>query len=268
MLSKTQTLKGYVLSCTDGEIGKVEEFYFDDDYWTIRYLVADTDNWLGDQQVLISPYAIGAVHAEDRRIDIDLTKNQIEASPPLNSDKPVSRRFEEDYFGYYGWPRYWGGPYVKGSYPRVAGDQKNRATSTEAEKDWDPHLRSTRDAIGHTIEATDGNIGHVEDFIVDVETWKIRYLIADTRNLWPGKKVLIATRWIERLSWAESKVYVDLHRDAVEHSPSYTDEAILTRDYEIGLHRHYDRQGYWVASPAAHGHAEEEKRGRPGRYSP
>lgn len=101
MLRKVSALAGYALGSIDGDIGKVEEFFFDDDYWTIRYFVADTGNWLGDRQVLISPYALGAVHVEDRRIDIELTRGQIEGSPPLNADKPVSRRFEEDYYGYY-----------------------------------------------------------------------------------------------------------------------------------------------------------------------
>ena len=114
MLNKAKTLKGYKLDSLDGEIGKVKEFYFDDQHWTIRYLVADTGNWLTGRQVLISPYALVAVNKEEQHIAIDLTKKQIEDSPSLNSDKPVSRQFEEAYYGYYGWPMYWGGPYMWG----------------------------------------------------------------------------------------------------------------------------------------------------------
>jgi uncharacterized protein YrrD len=106
MLSKAKTLKGYKLNSLDGEIGKVKEFYFDDRHWTIRYLVADTGNWLTGRQVLISPYALVAVSKEEQHITIDLTKKQIEASPSLNSDKPVSRQFEQAYYGYYGYPMY------------------------------------------------------------------------------------------------------------------------------------------------------------------
>src|SRR5665811_1149696 len=117
MLNKIKTLKGYKLHSLDGEIGKVEEFYFDDLHWTIRYLIADKGNWLMGRQVLISPYALIAVNKEEQFITIDLTKKQIEDSPSLDSDKPVSRQFEETYYNYYEWPIYWGGPFVWGPYP-------------------------------------------------------------------------------------------------------------------------------------------------------
>jgi hypothetical protein len=246
MLSKAKTLKGYKMDSLDGEIGKVKEFYFDDRHWTIRYLVADTGNWLTGRQVLISPYALGAVVREEQHITIDLTKKEIEDSPSLNSDKPVSRQFEEAYYGYYGLPVYWGGPYMWGAYPYVVRDREKWKEFTQGEKAWDPHLRSTYDVSGHHIQALDGELGHVQDFIIDDETWAIRYLIVDTHNWWPGKKVLVSPQWIERVSWGESKVFVNLSRETIKQSPEYTEESLLTRDYEIGLHRHYNRQGYWI----------------------
>jgi hypothetical protein len=246
MLIKAKTLKGYKLDSLDGEIGKVNEFYFDDQYWTIRYLVADTGNWLMDRQVLISPYALVAVNKEEQHIAIDLTKKQIKASPSLNSDKPVSRQFEEAYYGYYGWPMYFGGPNMWGSYANIVRDPEKWRESIRAEKaSWDPHLRSTQDVSGHHIQASDGEIGHVEDFIIDNETWAIRYLIIDTRNWWPGKKVLISPQWIERVSWDESKVFINLPRETIRQSPEYTEESLMTRDYEGRLHQHYNRQVYW-----------------------
>jgi hypothetical protein len=118
--------------------------------------------------------------------------------------------------------------------------------SPQGKNKWDHHLRSTHDVSGHDVQAEDGEIGHVDDFIIDDETWAIRYLIIDTQNLWPGKKVLISPQWIKRVSWDELKVYVNLTREAIKQSPEYTEELLLTRDYEAGLHKHYDRQGYWV----------------------
>ncbi|MGD0883540.1 MAG: PRC-barrel domain-containing protein [Thermodesulfovibrionales bacterium] len=256
MLNKAKTLKGYSLQNTDGEtMGKVKEFYFDDHHWTIRYLVADTGNWLTGRQVLISPYALVAVNSDTHDIVTDLTKKQIEDSPSLNSDKPVSRQFEETYYGYYGWPPYWGGPYMWGYYPYIVRDREKWREAHQGEKAWDPHLRSTHDVSGHHIQASDGVIGHIEDFIIDDETWAIRYLIIDTRNWWPGKKVLVSPQWIERVSWQESKVFVNLSRETIKHSPEYTEESLLTRDYEAMLHRHYNRQGYWVDEPAAKEHS-------------
>ena len=111
---------------------------------------------------------------------------------------------------------------------------------------WDSHLRSTHDVHGHHVQALDGKIGHVDDFIIDDDTWAIRYLIVDTQNWWPGKKVLISPKWIERVSWDEAKIFVNLSREKIKESLEYKDEAPLTRDYEIGLHQHYNRQGYWI----------------------
>jgi len=246
MLNKAKILKGYTLHSLDGEIGNVKEFYFDDRHWVIRYLVADTGNWLTGRQVLISPYAMAAMNKEKQYIAVDLTKKQIEDSPSLNSDKPVSRQFEEAYYGYYGWPMYWDGIEMWGYYPYIMRNPEKLGQSTHGAKAWDPNLRSTHDVSGHNIQAADGEIGHVDDFIIDDETWAIRYLIIDTRNWWPGKKVLISPRWIDSISWSESKVFVNLLRETIRQSPEYTEESLLTRDYETGLHRHYQRQGYWV----------------------
>jgi sporulation protein YlmC with PRC-barrel domain len=251
MLIKAKTLTSYKLQSLDGEIGKVKEFYFDDRYWVVRYLVADTGGWLTGRQVLISPYALITASKEGQHITIDLTKKQIEDSPPLSSDKPVSQQFEVSYYGYYGWPTYWGGSLMWGPYAYIAHDREEWREPTKDERAWDPHLRSTHDVSGYHIQAEDGEIGHVEDFVIDDETWAIRYLIVDTRNWWPGNKVLISPKWIERVSWDESKVFVNLSRETIKQAPEYTEESLLTRDYETGLHRHYNRQGYWVDEPVA-----------------
>jgi uncharacterized protein YrrD len=249
MLIKARALKDYKLHSRDGEIGRVKEFYFDDYHWTIRYLVVDTGNWLAGRQVLISPHALGSVNKEERSVSVDLTKQQIEDSPPLDRHKPVSRQFEESYYGYYGWPAYWYGSFTWGTTPDIVRNRQERRESVKREKGRDPHLRSTKYVSGYYVKATDGEIGHVDDFIIDDETWAIRYLVIDTGNWWPGKRVLISPRWIERVSWDDSSVFVKVLRDAVKQSPEYTEESLLTRDYETGLHRHYNRQGYWVGEP-------------------
>jgi hypothetical protein len=234
------------LNGLDGEIGKVKEFYFDDQHWAVRYLVADTGNWLSGRQVLISPYALVSVDKKAEHIDINLTKKQIEDSPSLDSDMPVTRQFEESYYGYYKWPMYWGGPYMWGYYPYIVREQKKWKESTQGEKAWDPHLRSTQNVTGYHIQAEDGEIGHVGDFIIDDETWAIRYLVIDTKNWWPGKEVLISPQWIKRVSWTESKVFVNHSREMIKQSPEYLEAFDLTRDYETRLYRHYDHQGYWT----------------------
>jgi uncharacterized protein YrrD len=256
MLSKANTLTGYKLESLDGEIGTVKDFYFDDHYWTIRYLVADTGEWLVSRQVLISPHSLTGVDRDQGSIAVKLTKTEIEHSPSLNRDKPVSRQFEQEYSVFFGSPMYWGFP----------NDPRAKAESGEpAKKRGDPDLRSTHDVSGHHVEAVDGEIGHVDDFIIDDETWAIRYLTIDTKDWLPGKKVLISPKWIERVSWSEKQVVVGLTREAIGQAPEYTDAPPLTRDQEIALHRHYDRPGYWQAE--AGGVDNEELSGqRPWRF--
>jgi uncharacterized protein YrrD len=250
MLIKAKTLKGYKLNSKDGEVGKVKEFYFDDKHWTIRYLVADTGNWLTGNKVLISPYALVSVNKEEENIGVNLTKKQIEDSPLLNSDKPVSKQFEEDLHGYYGWPTYWGGSDMWGDYPYINKDIKKwKESDDENRKTWDPHLRSSDFITGHNIQATDGEIGHVDDFIIDDETWAIRYLIIETGSWWEGKKVLLSPKWIDRVSGEETNVSVKLSRESIMKSPGYSEEELLTRDYETQLHRHYNRNVYWNKEP-------------------
>jgi hypothetical protein len=241
MLRQAKKFKSFKLRARDGDIGKAREFYFDDQYWTVRYLVADTGDWLSDRQVLISPYALNPANEAEGVLPVDLTKKQIEESPSIDSDQPVSRQYEKQYYDYYGWPAYY-----------IVRDQESSKETVRREEAWDPNLRSTSDVTGHHIQALDGEIGHVEDFIIDDETWSIRYLVVDTKNWWAGKHVLVSPRWIERVSWEESMVYVNLSCETIKRSPEYTPKS-LNRDYETELHRHYDRNGYWADEPAAKG---------------
>ena len=138
-----------------------------------------------------------------------------------------------------------------GSYPYIIRGAAKPSASNRGGKAWDPHLRSTHDVTGHHIHATDGEIGHVDDFMIDDDTWAIRYLVVDTRNWWPGKKVLISPKWITSVNWDKSTVSVDLLRDTIKQSPEYSEESPPTRDYETELHGHYNRQGYWVDGSVA-----------------
>lgn len=249
MFYTAKSLQNYKLESLNGEIGKVKDFYFDDRHWAIRYLIVDTGNWFNGKQVLISPYALTAVHSEGTIIEINLTKKQLEDAPSLNTDRPVSRQYESDYFGYYGWPAYWTGSYMWGDTSYMVRDPEKWENASHEKESWDPNLQSTNCVTGYHIHAEDGDIGHVVDFIIDEETWAIRYLIIDTSNWWSGKKVLISPLWIDSFSWSEGKVSVALSREAIKQSPEYSEEALLSREYETALHQHYKRQEYWLGTP-------------------
>jgi hypothetical protein len=251
MFTNNENLKGLVIRATDGEIGTVDQLYFDDQIWAIRYLTAETGTWLDGRKVLISPLSILQTDWKTNRIDVSLTRKQVENAPNIDTRRPVSRQHEADYFGYYGYPYYWDGPYMWGPsyYPtgivRMTASQSMIAERIRRES-ADSHLRSTGAVAGYHIDAKDGDIGHVDRFIVDDEAWAIRYLEVATKNWWPGKKVLVSPSWVERVSWEESKVFVAVTREAIKTCPEYVDTAPITREYENKLYFHYGRPPYWT----------------------
>jgi hypothetical protein len=260
MLTNTTHLKGFAIHATDGELGTVEQFYFDDETWGIRYLTVATGGWLGGRSVLISP--ISVIHTDwgARRLDVALTKKQVEHSPDINTHQPVSRQHEAAYFGYYGYPNYWDGPYLWGPafYPAGLAEPLNASAEEKADRvrraSKDSHLRCTEAVAGYYIDATDGEIGHVDGFVLDDEAWAIRYIEVATRNWWPGKKVLVSPTWIERVSWTKSKVYVGLSREAIQNAPEHRESVPITREYENRLYLHYGRPPYWLHD-AEHKHS-------------
>jgi hypothetical protein len=244
MLRQAKDLESYKLRARDGDIGRVNEFYFDDRYWTVRYLVADTAGWLSGRRVLISPYALRPANVIDRVLPVNLSKKQIEESPSLATQEPVSRQYEMQYYGYYGWPDYAYGSYMWGGAPYIQRDLEASRELRRHEDAWDPNLRSTNDVTGHFIQAQDGEVGHVADFLIDDDCWAIRYLIVDTKNWWSGKHVLVSPQWIEHVSWRESKVFVNLTRETIKQAPEYK-PASFSRQYEAELHAAYTQRGYW-----------------------
>ena len=260
MLQSVKKLKGYSIQATDGEIGRIDELFFEEDTWIVRYLVVDVGNWLSSQRVLLIPDAVQHINAEAGTISVSLTKDQVENSPDVDTAQPISREKELKLHEHYSWEPYWTLPYpaALGTYPArpaavgpVLPIERGKALESEPEpverveeSDVNSYLRSSDEVIGYNIQSTDDGIGHVEDFIMDTQHWIIRYMIIDTRNWLPGKKVLISPAWISGIRWETSEVYVDLTRDQIKNSPEYDPET-LNRDYETRLYRHYDKSEYW-----------------------
>jgi uncharacterized protein YrrD len=244
VLRSIKELRGYDILATDGKIGQVHDFYFDDRYWTVRYLVVETGNWLAERRVLLSPLALQQPDWLAHVMPVMLTKQQIESSPPIYRDKPVSRQMEADLHRYYRWVPYWQSLPTAG--PGAAAvvhmmREKNRTSECE-----DPHLRSTQEVIGYRIQARDGEIGHVDDFIVNDQTWLLTYVVIDTGNWLSGKKVLIAPTWAEQVSWVKRKVKINLDREAVRNSPEFDPSVPVNREYEVQLYDYYGRPRNWA----------------------
>jgi sporulation protein YlmC with PRC-barrel domain len=228
MLQSIKQLYGDKLGASDGEIGHVKDFYFDDQNWAVRYLVADTGSWLPGRQVLISPHAFGSPDQTGKVLRVKLTRKQIENSPLIESHKPVSRQYEEEYYRYYGWPYYWQGDGLWGmsGFPilelpsKPLPSEPASASGPHLER-ADAHLRSTQAMNGYHLQTSDGTVGQVCDFMMDAQSWAIRQLVIKTGHRFSGKEVQIPTRTVDRISWDESKVFVNLTKEAVEQSPAH-----------------------------------------------
>jgi sporulation protein YlmC with PRC-barrel domain len=260
MLRNVKDLRGYSIRASDGVIGKVDDFYFDDETWAVRYLVVDTGTRLSGRKVLISPIALGHAGWMGRQLPVALTRAQVERSPDIDTKKPVSRQHEAQYFGYYGYAYYWGGAglWGMGAYPgsltaqgRIEEDLKAHASHATPPTN-DCHLRSSNAVIGHHIKATDGDVGHLEDLLVDDHTWAIRNLIVNTSNWWGGKRVLIEPHSITDVSWSDAKISVDLTRQAVKDTPTYVSAAQVDPQSEPTINGHYRLSGGSTAKTRHH----------------
>ncbi|MDQ6801525.1 MAG: PRC-barrel domain-containing protein [Acidobacteriota bacterium] len=250
MLRKLRDLEEFVVEASDGEVGTVKDFLVDDDSWTIKHLVVQTGGFFDGRRVLISPASFRQADWEGNRFLLALTVDKVKNSPSVDVDKPVSRQHERDFALYYGYPIYGGavGLGGLGAYPGLLAGGGPGATfsGSSDQAPGDVHLRSAAKLRGYHIQGSDETIGHVDDFIVDDESWELRYLVIDTSNWWLGKKVLVAPRWASRVSWEEQKVYVDMSRQAIKNSPVWNAAAAVEREYEIRLYDHYGRLAYWA----------------------
>ncbi len=229
MLHNTTLLYGRKLGATDGEIGQVKDFYFDDMTWKLRYIVADTGSWLTGRQVLLShhafgPEAFGRVAGATDPLRVNLTRKQIEDSPSTDAHRPISRQFEDEYHRYYGYATYWqeGGAWSGASFPVVLAPPlpAGRPHHGHNQRD-DVHLRSTKSTTGYSLHATDGEIGSVSGYIVDGETWEIRELVVETGHWYAGKTIYVATKNITRVSYDHSSVFVNLTKENVTETPPH-----------------------------------------------
>lgn len=267
MLWRCSEIDGYEIAARDGTIGSVDDMLFDEVRWTVRWLVVDTGTWLSGRRVLLPPAALGHPDVGTQQFPVSLSRRRVETSPPFDSDRPVSRQLEAGLYDYYGWSPYWaadlmpplgyhsGGAGAGFLFPPdesgaaqvgSAGYKPGSGATLPDEPSGDPELYSIGDTTGHAIRASDGDIGHVEDFLVDEDGWRVRYMVVDTRNWLPARTVLISPHWIGAVDWPERRVHVNLPRHAIETSPEFDPTSPVARDYEDALHGHYGKPAYWL----------------------
>ena len=255
MLFKAKDLEGAGLAAVDGAIGEVEECFFDDEKWTVRYLVVDTGGWLSGRRVLISPSSVRDVEVANRQVVVILTRKQVEDSPDVDAHQPISRRKERALLTYYGLPPYWVPlpldpmvtpvPMPLTADPSEAAIQETQQTGQSESDEEDAHLHWTRDVRGYEIQARDGEIGAVDDFLIDDHSWTIRWVVVDTSRWLPGKKVLVSPEWVDAVAWGDRALRVALTRDQIQNAPEYDPDEPVRREYEVRLFEYYGRRSYW-----------------------
>lgn len=245
MLRSIDSLKGYTLAASDGEIGKCADFLFDDRDWTVRYMVADTGGWLSGRKVLISPLALLEPDWQTESFPVTMTRQEIEDSPSLDTHAPVSRTYEIAYHQYFALPFYWTGAELWGAYADPRGIvHPAPAEPQEPKQDLEikeGHLRSCAEVVGYKIRANDGDTESIEDFIVDDSSWAIRFLVVDTRRWLPGGQVLIPAQRIGSVDWTSREVRCDLDVEQIKTSPPYDPALPVNIEYEQRLYDYYGR---------------------------
>lgn len=251
MRHNIKSITGFTISASDGELGKVKDFYFDDQSLTIRYLIVETGSWLVGRKVLISPRAVIKLDWEGSTFVSNLTMEQVKSSPDIDTDKPVSRQHEMELYKHYPWGDYYGGVLWGGSmgvtgmmlpsHPGFEGGEQKEPGTPENAPNADPHLRSTDEVTGYSIKSSDGKIGDLQDFILDDSTWKIDFLVVDTGNWLPGRKVVISPKWIKEIRWETSEIIVNATTEQVKNSPEYEAGKHIDDEYEANLTNYYGR---------------------------
>jgi sporulation protein YlmC with PRC-barrel domain len=174
------SLFGYKMAALDGKIGKVEDFYFDDQVWTIVYFIVKTDNWLSGRKVLISPVAL--IKGADRNgtFPVALTREQIVNGPDIDMDKP---------------------------------------------------LRSTHAITGYHIETSDGELGYLQNLIVEDETWHIESLVIEMNSCLEGKNVILPLAHVREVRWSMSRMLVDITSDQLKDSPEFRESDLNAKHH-------------------------------------
>jgi hypothetical protein len=244
MLWDASVIKGYAIEAQDGRLGAVSDFLFEDAHWMIRWLVVDTGHWLPGRKVLLPPSALGHPDVHSRRFPVKLTMQRVKDSPEIDTERPVSRQMEDHIYDFYGWERYWMGamasPFVAPLYGPGSGALEHVSAKPQSKHD-DPHLRSIAAVTGYHIHATDGGMGHVEDFLVEDASWRIRYLVVDTKNWWPGQRVLISPRTVREIDWADRSIHLNISRQQIKHGRAYDPAKMADRANEDLMLKYYRR---------------------------
>jgi hypothetical protein len=246
MLRSTKEIEGFTIVASDGPLGSVDEFFFDDDSWVIRYAVVNTGSWLFGKKVLLPPLLFRCPDWKNYCLPVKLTKEQVRNSPDIDTEKPVSRQQELNLHKFFGWMPYWDSSALGAVPTPIMNSSQSTTESISAPTpEQDSHLRRTKEVFGYRIKTRNGEIGHLNDFLLHEDLRLIRYAAVEIRSLFSIKKVLLSKDWIKSISWNDQTLYLDLDREFVKNSPEFNPANPVDREFEARLHDYYGRSKYW-----------------------
>lgn len=263
MFRSVKSLKNMLVEATDGYLGKIEEFYFDDQSWAIRYLVVEIGPILSKKKKLLSPAAFVGPRSEG--FVVNITTEQIRESPDIDTDKPISRQKELKLHDYYNWPYYWNYPIYTNAFgaPLFSGyggafdpaalssdryyiEKDREIRDQQLQQSNESGMRSTNEIIDYAVKANNTDIGYVDDFLIDDDQWVLRYSIINTDGFLSGRKVILGSHWAQKIEWASKSVFFDIEPDLIKNGPPYDKDMVLSREYETRLSDYYHRPYYWI----------------------
>jgi len=209
MLRSFKDLLGFAIRATDGRVGTLSDVYFDDETWLVRYCVIDTGRWLTGRHVLAGSRPLSVLDSTRRELWVRLSRTEVRRSQAAGTDKPVSKQRSAAVMSS-----------LQRLVPRRGPDSS--ALSSRIAASHDRHLRSCNAVLGHRLIGSDARIGWVDDYLIDDKSWSVRHLIVDTGdNVSAGPRVLVAPNCIDKISWADAAISVNLTRAAVATAPGY-----------------------------------------------
>ncbi|MBD3403395.1 hypothetical protein GF420_10905 [candidate division GN15 bacterium] len=249
MLHDITTINHLRVEDSEGEAGSVADLLIDDGSWTVRYVVIDIGSWLTGRKILVPPVVVGKPDWSRSFLPMSVSRERIEQSPEIDLDQPVSRQQEERLHAHFAWQPYWAGEPSRGEFQTEmplaedTGDDHQDESVPMGDPAGDPDLRSYQEMVGYRVQANDGPVGGVSGIIMDDETWTIRYVIVDADEIAPGRKLLLAVDWIDRVSWDQASLYVDMRQETIKESPAYDPSVPVNEPYEEALHAYYQQGG-------------------------
>jgi sporulation protein YlmC with PRC-barrel domain len=244
MLRSCKSLEGYSLNASDGEIGHLKTIHFNDEDWSVKYLVVDIGSFWNEKKVLVLPNASYQFSWIEQNISVKLTRNQIKEALPYSSDLPVSDQHElinKLNFKSLYLIEPWSGSFLPLWFPDLKAGQ---ALQNIVQEIGDKDLRCAKTITGYQVVLKDKEFGKVEDFILDCNEWIIRDIVIDANHILHSNKKIIPVSKIKVFDTDNQKIELELSSHELLDYTDYNEHQAVNREYVIKFYDYYGRLKY------------------------